>query len=133
VKNYVLDSYAVLAYLEGEESGREVVKILEEAAEDKAEIFLSVVNWAEMCYIALREGGNDRAASYIESLANRPIELAMVDEDTAFQAALFKAHNKMSLADAFAAALSKAKDAVLVTGDPEFRPLEKQIAIRWLK
>ncbi|HTC21999.1 MAG TPA: PIN domain-containing protein, partial [bacterium] len=81
----------------------------------------------------LREGGNDRAASYIESLANRPIELAMVDEDTAFQAALFKAHNKMSLADAFAAALSKAKDAVLVTGDPEFRPLEKQIAIRWLK
>jgi ribonuclease VapC len=133
VKNYVLDSYAVLAYLEGEESGRDVVKILEEAAESNAEIFLSVVNWAEMCYIALREGGEERAASYIGSLADCPIELAMVDEDMAFQAALFKAHNKMSLADAFAAALSKSKGAALVTGDPEFKPLEKQISILWLK
>lgn len=39
----------------------------------------------------------------------------------------------MSYADAFAAALSKEKKAGLVTGDPEFKALEKEIDINWLK
>ena len=42
----------------------------------------------------------------------------------------FKCHE---LADAFAAALAKEKKAELVTGDPEFKPLEKEIKINWLK
>ena len=37
------------------------------------------------------------------------------------------------LADAFAAALAKTKSAELVTGDAEFKPLEKEIKINWLK
>jgi len=41
----------------------------------------------------------------------------------------FKAHK---LADAFAAALAKEKKTDLVTGDPEFKPLEKEIKINWL-
>jgi hypothetical protein len=32
-----------------------------------------------------------------------------------------------------AAALAKEKKAELVTGDPEFKPLEKEIKIHWLK
>jgi predicted nucleic acid-binding protein len=49
------------------------------------------------------------------------------------QAAEYKARHKLSLADAFAAALAKEKKAELVTGDPEFKPLEKEIKINWLK
>ena len=41
--------------------------------------------------------------------------------------------NRFSLADAFAAALAKEKKAELVTGDPEFKALEKEIKIHWLK
>jgi hypothetical protein len=37
------------------------------------------------------------------------------------------------LADAFAAALAKESRAELVTGDPEFRPLEKEIKVQWLR
>ena len=39
----------------------------------------------------------------------------------------------MSLADAFAAAPAKERKAELVTGDPEFKPLEMNTRIRWLK
>ena len=35
--------------------------------------------------------------------------------------------------DAFAAAQAKDKKAELVTGDPEFKPLEEEIKINWLK
>lgn len=38
-----------------------------------------------------------------------------------------------SLADAFAAALAKGMNAELVTGDPEFKPLEKELRIHWLR
>ncbi len=34
---------------------------------------------------------------------------------------------------AFAAALARARNCELVTGDPEFKPLEKEIKINWLK
>ena len=40
--------------------------------------------------------------------------------------------NKLSLADCFAAALAKERKAELVTGDPEFKPLDHEIKIGWL-
>ncbi|MFY9672974.1 MAG: PIN domain-containing protein [Terriglobales bacterium] len=47
-------------------------------------------------------------------------------------AADFKARFKLSLADAFAAALAKERKVELVTGDPEFKALEKEIKVQWL-
>ncbi len=44
-----------------------------------------------------------------------------------------KRASQMSLADAFAAALAKEDKAELVTGDAEFKALEKEIKIHWLK
>ena len=55
------------------------------------------------------------------------------DLELARQAAQFKAAHKLSLADAFAAALAKDRKAELVTGDPELKALEKVIKIVWLK
>jgi predicted nucleic acid-binding protein len=38
----------------------------------------------------------------------------------------------VSYADAFAAATARRLDAVLVTGDPEFRSLSGSVKIHWL-
>jgi predicted nucleic acid-binding protein len=48
-------------------------------------------------------------------------------------AADFKARFKLSLADAFAAALAKENKAELVTGDTEFKPFEGEIKIHRMK
>jgi len=45
----------------------------------------------------------------------------------------FKAAPQDVLADAFAAALARLKKAQLVTGDPEFKAVERQIKVMWLK
>ncbi len=37
------------------------------------------------------------------------------------------------MADAFSAAPAKEKKAELATGDPDFKTLEKEIKINWLK
>ena len=61
-----------------------------------------------------------------------PIEFHPTSRRLADDAADFKARFKISLADAFAAALAKEKKGELITGDPEFKPLETEIKINWL-
>ena len=62
-----------------------------------------------------------------------PIEIVPADLHQTHQAAIYKATNKMSYADCFGAALAKIKNAEFVTGDPEFKAVEKEIKINWLK
>lgn len=132
MKRYVFDAHALMAYIEGEEAGKGVIPILEHALEDKASIFMSVINWGEIYYIALREGGEERAELYRTTIAKYPITIVEANKELTLAAAHFKAHHKMSYADAFAAGLAEEKDAVLVTGDKEFKQLEKKIKIKWI-
>ncbi|HLT24512.1 MAG TPA: type II toxin-antitoxin system VapC family toxin [Ignavibacteria bacterium] len=132
MKTYVLDSYALIAYLEGEPSGEKVTSLLEDAIDNKSKLLMSVINWGEIYYIALREGGNERAELYLETVKDLPLEVIEADRDITLEAAKFKASNKMSFADAFAASLALNQEATLVTGDKEFKPLEETIKILWL-
>jgi predicted nucleic acid-binding protein len=78
----------------------------------------------------------DGAAAWAEAakiLQGLPIDFHSTTRALADTAADCKARFKISLADAFAAALAKEKKAELVTGDSEFKPLEKEIKITWLK
>jgi predicted nucleic acid-binding protein len=57
-----------------------------------------------------------------------------VTGELAATAARLKAAHRISLADAFAAALAKIRDAELVTGDRDFKAVENDLKkIRWLK
>jgi ribonuclease VapC len=132
MKEYVLDSFAILAYCEDEDGALKVAGLLAEAVDRKAEVLACVVNWGESCYITLREGGDDRLAAMLAKLANYPMELVPAGKELTLRAARYKAFHKMSFADAYAAALAATRGAVLVTGDKEFRCLEKEIKILWL-
>jgi ribonuclease VapC len=132
VKRYVLDSNALLAYCEAEEGAQAIADIFKKALDNAAEIFLGVVNWGEMYYIALREGGEDRAELYRSTIAKYPIAIVEANRDLTLQAARYKASYRISYADAFAAALAKLRKAELVTGDKEFKEMEKEIKIRWI-
>lgn len=130
--NYVLDSYAVLAYLEKEQDYEKVRDVLIRAAEGKAKLWMTSVNWAEVFYIVLREQGSEVAAEVLQILDGFPIEIVDVDKTLAKQAGIYKAYYKMSYADCFAAALAKINKAELITGDPEFKEVEDEIKILWL-
>ncbi|MCZ7610351.1 MAG: type II toxin-antitoxin system VapC family toxin [Ignavibacterium sp.] len=132
MKKYVLDSYSLLAYAEQEKGADEVGNILKKTLEDKAELFLSLINWGEMYYIAFREGGKERAELYKNTFARYPITIVEANKEITLQAAEYKAFYRISYTDAFAAALAKTKKAILVTGDKEFKVLDSEIKILWL-
>ena len=129
----VLDAHALLAFFRGEDAGVPVRELLHKAASADRPLHMTEVNYAEVKYMLLKKDGAaawEQAADVLKSL---PIEFHPATHSLADTAANFKARFKMSLADAFAAALAKEKKAELVTGDPDFKPLEKEIKISWLK
>lgn len=130
----VLDSWALIAFLEDEPAAGVVEQLLIKAEAGVHRLLLCVVNWGEIYYTTMREVSLERAEKIAGEIATMPIELVGVETDLilARQAAAFKATNKMAYADAFAAALAKLSNAELVTGDREFKPLEKEIRIAWL-
>ncbi len=128
----ILDSWALLAFFKDEPAAPAVEELIHKASAEKIRLLLSVVNWGEIYYGMWRAGGKEAADSAAGDLSRLPMELVDADLHLAKQAAIYKATNKMSYADAFAAALAKIKNAELVTGDPEFKALEKEIEINWL-
>jgi ribonuclease VapC len=127
----VLDSYALLSFLRGEDDGK-VRRLLEKASERDEPLHMTEVNYTEVKYITVRKEGRERWSQIAADLPALPLEFHPVTRRLADVAADLKAQHRVSLADAFAAALAKEKNAELVTGDPEFRSLEDEVKIRWI-
>ena len=130
----VLDSWALIAFFEDEPAAAEVEKLLQQAADEKHTLLMSVVNWGEVYCNTMRQVSQAAAEQKAQEIASLPIEIIGVSDDLilAKQAAIFKALHKMSYADCFAAALAKQRNAELITGDPEFKAVEKEIKVDWL-
>jgi ribonuclease VapC len=131
----VLDSWALLAFFEDDPAAAEVEELLAEADHGTHTLLLSVVNWGEVYYSTMRKVSQQAAEQKATEIAVLPIELVPVEADLhlARQAAIYKASGKLAYADAFAAALAKLRNAELVTGDHDFKAVEGEIRIGWLK
>ncbi len=129
---WVLDSFALLALLGGEEGAEEVARLLRQAREGQIRVWMTWVNLGEMAYIVERRHGRRVLSQVLALLEDTALELVPADRELTLMAAHIKAEHPIAYADAFAAALAVEKNAVLVTGAPEFRRLESVIRIRWL-
>jgi ribonuclease VapC len=131
----VLDSWALIAFFEDEPAADEVEKLLVKAEAGAHKLLLSVVNWGEVYYSTMRKLSQEAAEQKVREIAGLTIELVPVETDLPLvrQAAIYKATKKLSYADAFAAALAKIRNAELVTGDLEFKEVEDEVKIAWLR
>lgn len=133
MKTLVLDSHALLAYFEREPGWEKLAHLLQEAADGDCRMAMSVVNWGEVCYVTLREYGETHLERVMHALDNMPVELIDAERNVTLEAARFKARGGLSYADSFVCGLAKViKAAEVVTGDPEFRAVEKVIRVRWM-
>ncbi|MEO6733012.1 MAG: type II toxin-antitoxin system VapC family toxin [Ferruginibacter sp.] len=132
--NFVLDSYALLAYFRKEEGGEKVEQLLMDAVADKLELHMTCINAGEVYYMAYRKDGIDKANLVWKAMQQFPIHMIEVDMVFTHKAASLKAKHKLSYADAFAAALTISKKATLITGDHEFDSLaaETHFKVRYL-
>jgi ribonuclease VapC len=131
---YVLDSFAVLAYLEGEVGMARVSEVLKQAEAEEYTIYLSLINLGEVLYITERENGLVEARRALAAIDQLPVRIVPVSPDTVLAVAHVKARYPISYADAFAVVTAQDHEGVLMTGDPEFESVatDKIVPIEWL-
>lgn len=130
---YILDSYALIAYLADQPGADRIAQWIAIAREGHAHLNLSIINLGELLYIIERRAGLERAQEVLALVRQLPIEIQPADEGAVFSAAHIKAHHALSYADAFVVALAQETGGVILTGDPEFRTVAGLVNIEWLK
>lgn len=128
----VLDSFALMAFLQDERGADAVENLIISAGEGKAHLIMCVVNLGEVWYSTARAVSSEAADRSIQQIQGMDIEFVDADWSLTRQAALYKSLGGISYADCFAAALTKTVNGELVTGDKEFKKLESEIKIAWL-
>jgi len=128
----LLDSHAILAFLNDEEGAERVAGLLEDAEESGAPLLVNEINVGEVYYIVAKHRSEDAAEQVLLHLDRLPLELVSNTFDNVLEAARLKARFPLSYADAFALATAIRFDARLVTGDPEFEAAEDLVDVDWI-
>ena len=113
----------MLAWLEGEEPAATVVQ--EAFAGERP--WMSWLNLGEVAYQLERRHGSDEAALVVGRM-RAALALDDVTPQRVLAAAHIKAAHPIAFADCFAAATAAARDATLLTGDPEL--LDRDVGCR---
>jgi uncharacterized protein len=123
----VLDSWAMIAWLQGEEPARSKVReILEGAAgASSGDVGMSMINVGEVFYLLAKRRGAAIAERFLSEVPTMPIQSLVPDRRLILDAARLKSRFPISYADAFAVETARRQRAALVTGDPELLALSK--------
>ncbi len=129
----LLDSFAMIAYLNKEKGFEKVRDVMSEAQKSGDSVLMNEINVGEIYYILFRKRGLEKADYFIETiLASLPIITVSNGFEDVVNAAKIKAENPLSFADCFAVDTARKNNAVIMTGDPEFKKVEQLVAIEWL-
>ena len=125
---YVLDTSALLTYIENEEGTTEVEALLQKALEDEIALYISIVSCIEVFYISWQEQGKDVAIERLRLINDLPVIQEPVDSRLTKIIGEVKATKAMSFADCCIAGLAKFLMATLVHKDPEYEQMGEEIS-----
>ena len=131
-KKYLLDSYAVLAWIQDEKGAQFIEDLLYRARENIDEAVLNIINLGEIYYRCAKVMGVKPAQNLLDNIRLLPIKILPCPNDLVLEAAEFKAKFPIAYADAFALATAVREKACIITGDPEFKDVEHIVKIHWL-
>lgn len=130
--SYVLDTSAWLTLIEDEGGAEIVQRLLEKAGAGSVRIFTSFMRFMEVFYITLQERDIEEAKTRLNLMGSLPVTRAESTESIGLIAGRLKAGNRLSVADAWIAALAEEKGSILVHKDPEFEQLEGTLSVQKL-
>jgi predicted nucleic acid-binding protein len=127
-KTFVLDTSALLAFIESEDGAERVREILLNHP-----IVIAWLSILEVVYISQRELGEEEALMRYALLKQLKAKIVWnADESLLLNAARIKAAHRLSLADAIIAAIAAQNKAVLIHKDPEYEQLHELLEMETL-
>ena len=130
---YVIDSSALLRFVDDEAGSKRVEEILKAAISGRAQVSISAVQWGEVAGRLRAHYGAQQETRILSELLPSEVEIAAVTGELAVQAADLKVDRKISYADAFALELAmRSPNHVLVTADYGFKAVDDLVRIEFL-
>ena len=126
---YVLDTSALICYLEDEDGADIVDELISQAGDQIIELTVVFASFMEICYITWQKQGISFAKERDGLLCELPLNRLESSPELGRLAGEFKAQYRLSFADAWIAAAAEMLDAVLVHKDPEFEAIESEIQV----
>ncbi len=126
---FVLDTSAWLTLIEDEDGSDIVHDLLEKAKTGDAVILVSFMSFMEVYYITLQERDENEARVRINLMSALPVSHTESGVAMGITASELKAVYRLSVADAWIAALAKEQNAVLVHKNPEFEHIESLVQV----
>jgi ribonuclease VapC len=132
MKTILFDSHPILKWTQ-KEAGYKKVKSFIVACRDKSMTgYMNQINLGEVYYKTIRAVGIDMARNFLENFLRLPINIILPDTELIWKASEIKADYSISYADCFAAATAMKHRATILTGDPEFKKVEKIVTVEWV-
>lgn len=132
MKSILFDSNAVLKFYQDEKGADEVETLLISSRQGVLKAFMSEINLGEVYYMSIRRLGLASAKEYLEQFFELSIQVVPPSSDIILSASEIKAEYAISYADCFAVATALKVKASIISGDPEFRKVERLVQIRWI-
>jgi PIN domain nuclease of toxin-antitoxin system len=130
---YILDSSALLRYVDDEAGAERVEELLGACVAGKARLCISAVQWGEVAGNLRKRLGASHQRRILSGLLPSESEIVPVDGERAVRAAELRVDRKISYADAFAIELAmESPNHVLVTADYDFEAGEDLARIEFL-
>jgi predicted nucleic acid-binding protein len=127
----VLDAWAVLALIFGEEPAAKAVRdVFVKKELSSLSVHMSWINLGEVYYTVRRKKGSEAADAVLEDIQLLPITLDQPSKSDILSAAKLKAGHRLSYADAFAVSLAQKIHGTLFTGDPEIILLGESVKVQ---
>ncbi|MDP3017208.1 MAG: type II toxin-antitoxin system VapC family toxin, partial [Deltaproteobacteria bacterium] len=98
----ILDSWALLCYLEQEPGFEKMIDLFEKAVESSKPLLMCIVNWGEVYYQIARRFGKQKVQEIEQLIQTLPITLVEANKELTREAARIKATKPMAYADCFA-------------------------------
>lgn len=132
-KKSLLDSYAVLAWIQDEPGAQLVEDLFYQAQENKERVLISIINLGEIYYRCARVQDLTFAGDILEKMRLLPIKIYPCPNDLVLEASEIKAEYPIAYADAFAVATARRENARVITGDPDFKKVKHLVEVEWLQ
>lgn len=130
---YVMDSSALIRYIDDEAGADRVEEVLLAGAAGQVEVRVSAVQWGEVAGNLRKRFGASRESILMTNLLHSEAEIEPASAERAVRAAGLKVDRKISYADAIALELAMdSSDHVLVTADYGFKAVTDLARIEFL-
>jgi PIN domain nuclease of toxin-antitoxin system len=130
---YVLDSSAILRYLDGEAGSDRVSEIIKDHLDGRCEAVICSLHWGEIAGQTCKQRGVKAMELVLSRLRALGVQVVAVDGDRAVRAALIKFKTAVPYLDAFGVELATdSRESVFVTADFDFKAAKRDVAIEFL-